>query len=308
MAHTLEVYTTDVEPVILSRSQSFFHDWSDENALRLSLADYVEQSENLFKSEFARCEDYSLDESTKRNLTGQLDDFLIAKQIDRLVAGEEVAGLMQRDDQTALKRLFELLQRKGLGERLRPAFEAWINKEGSSIVFDEEHESEMVVRLLLFKKKLDSVLETAFGGHQILGYGLKEAFENFINKTKKTNMTWGTDNDKPGEMIAKYVDMILKGGSKAIPQSLEEARAAKMDEDADEGGTDEEGQISKQLDHVLDLFRFIRGKAVFEAFYRKDLAKRLLMGRSASSDSEKSMLQRLKSGKHADSTSESLFC
>ena len=41
-------------------------------------------------------------------------------------------------------------------------------------------------------------------------------------------------------------------------------------------------------------FRFIHGKDVFEAFYKKDLAKRLLVGKSASVDCEKSMLSKLK--------------
>jgi cullin-4 len=44
----------------------------------------------------------------------------------------------------------------------------------------------------------------------------------------------------------------------------------------------------------LKYFRFIHGKDVFEAFYKKDLAKRLLVGKSASVDSEKSMLSKLK--------------
>lgn len=40
------------------------------------------------------------------------------------------------------------------------------------------------------------------------------------------------------------------------------------------------------------------GKDVFEAFYKKDLAKRLLVGKSASVDAEKSMLSKLKHGRH----------
>lgn len=36
---------------------------------------------------------------------------------------------------------------------------------------------------------------------------------------------------------------------------------------------------------------------MFEAFYKKDLAKRLLVGKSASVDAEKSMLSKLKHGK-----------
>lgn len=44
------------------------------------------------------------------------------------------------------------------------------------------------------------------------------------------------------------------------------------------------------------LFRFVQGKDVFEAFYKKDLAKRLLLGRSASVDAEKLVLFKLRMG------------
>lgn len=85
--------------------------------------------------------------------------------------------------------------------------------------------------------------------------------------------------------------------------------------------TDEE--LEKMLDKIMIIFRFIYGKVcfllfllillpfylffvtkpcalvgkdVFEAFYKKDLAKRLLVGKSASVDAEKSMLSKLKHG------------
>jgi cullin-4 len=48
------------------------------------------------------------------------------------------------------------------------------------------------------------------------------------------------------------------------------------------------------LDRVMVLFRYINGKDVFEAFYKKDLAKRLLLSKSASIDAEKSMISKLK--------------
>jgi len=51
------------------------------------------------------------------------------------------------------------------------------------------------------------------------------------------------------------------------------------------------------LDKIMVIFRFIHGKDVFEAFYKKDLAKRLLVGKSASVDAEKSMLSKLKQEK-----------
>ena len=45
--------------------------------------------------------------------------------------------------------------------------------------------------------------------------------------------------------------------------------------------------------NCLYLF-LIKGKDVFEAFYKKDLAKRLLLGKSASIDAEKSMISKVK--------------
>lgn len=55
-----------------------------------------------------------------------------------------------------------------------------------------------------------------------------------------------------------------------------------------------EEELERLLDKIMVLFRFIHGKDVFEAFYKKDLAKRLLVGKSASVDAEKSMLSKLK--------------
>lgn len=47
---------------------------------------------------------------------------------------------------------------------------------------------------------------------------------------------------------------------------------------------------------ILIVGHIFTGKDVFEAFYKKDLAKRLLVGKSASVDAEKSMLSKLKQG------------
>ena len=79
-----------------------------------------------------------------------------------------------------------------------------------------------------------------------------------------------------------------------------------------------EEELDRLLDRIMILFRFLNGtcrllmllvcasasaahvrwlavgKDMFEAFYKKDLAKRLLLGKSASVDAEKLMLSKLK--------------
>jgi len=129
-------------------------------------------------------------------------------------------------------------------------------------VINPEKDKTMVQELLDFKEKLDNILKKCFRSNDKFVTSLKDAFESFINQRQ----------NKPAEMIAKFVDSKLRAGNK---ESSEE-------------------ELEKLLDKIMVIFRFIHGKDVFEAFYKKDLAKRLLVGKSASVDSEKSMLSKLK--------------
>ncbi|KAL8949942.1 MAG: hypothetical protein Q9222_003991 [Ikaeria aurantiellina] len=297
MFHDLSVYTTDFEPELLGRSSSFISAWSDRQAKVLGLGDYIQEAQKLIHVELQRCDDFGLDETTRKSLGTYLEDLLVdqADRQKKLLDSTEISRLFEADARDTLKQLYDLLQRRDLCEKLRVPFEAYISDHGSQIVFDEAREQEMVSRLLEFKKDLDSIWRTCFARHEGLGHSLREAFESFINKSKRSNMTWGTDNPKPGEMIAKYVDMILKGGLRAISGRMPATKNANK-EDMDVSSEDEDLEINKQLDQVLELFRFVHGKAVFEAFYKRDLARRLLLNRSASADAEKSMLTRLRSG------------
>lgn len=295
MFHILTVYTKHFEPLLLQQSEVFFDVWAVKNAKSLSLSDYVGKCMDLFSSEVMRCKSFGLDDSTKRNLVSQMETSLVESQKARLVRIEDVKDLLKNNNVDSLTSLYNLLELKTLGDDLKTPLVQYVHEDGEEIVFDEDRTAEMVERLLQFKKRLDHICDTAFAKNLNLSHSVREAFTVFINKTKKTKSTWNTDNDKPGEMIAKYVDVILKGGSRAIPKSLPTVPALVKEDDMDNDNDDlnEEFQINQQLDQVLDLFRFVNGKAVFEAFYKKDLAKRLLMNRSASADAEKSMLDKL---------------
>ena len=302
MFHVLTVYTQDFEPIFMTGSISYFLSWAQEEVTTKALAVYVAESHKLIEREVLRCATFGLDSTTKASIEGHFEEILIKQKQERLLNMKDISTLLEQDAADSLKLLYGLLKRVHLEDKLKQPFEAFIVETGSGIVFDEEREADMVIRLLEFKKKLDLIWERSFEMHEGLGHILREGFEIFINKTKKTNMAWGTDNPKPGEMIAKYVDMILKGGAKVIPASLTStgnSSRAPVAEDQDPSSEDEDTEISKQLDQVLDLFRFVHGKAVFEAFYKRDLARRLLLQRSASADAEKSMLTRLKSGESA---------
>jgi Cullin family len=283
--HDLGVYASEFEPRFLNHSEAFFASWAEKEAADQYLATYAENSHLLIEREIKRCELYTLNRSTRQKLCSLLDENLVTKREEILLRQSDVLGLMRTANKAALEYLYSLLERKNLGSKLKSTFNSYIIEQGTAIVFDEDKESEMVVRLLDFKKQLDDTWKDSFHKDEELGHTLREAFETFMNKGRKSESSWGTDNPKTGEMIAKYVDMLLKGGLKVLGRKEEDTMAA-----------DEDTEINQQLDKVLDLFRFVHGKAVFEAFYKNDLARRLLMGRSANDDSEKSMLARLKTG------------
>ncbi|KAI9687768.1 MAG: hypothetical protein M1822_001848 [Bathelium mastoideum] len=300
MFHELTVYSNSFEPQMLELSQSYILQWSNQACDTMELATYVQACVQFVDREMTRCELCGLDTTTRKSLLVMLEDLLVEKRLSRLVLRQDVGQLLTRllrDHNTeSLEQLYSLLQRRRFGSKLRPAFESWINSTGESIVFDEAQQDQMIPNLLALKKQLDQLWRFAFQKDEELGHGLREAFETFMNKQKKTSATWNTDNSKPGEMIAKYVDELLRRGAKAIPAHLSAGgtKTNVAEEDDDDGAIDEDSEVNEQLDQVLDLFRFVHGKAVFEAFYKKDLARRLLMGRSASADAERSMLQRLK--------------
>ena len=90
---------------------------------------------------------------------------------------------------------------------------------------------------------------------------LKDAFEDFLNA--------GAQN-LPAKLLARRVDEVLR---EERPRSEE----------------DLEGQVER----IMAIFRYIAAKDAFEAFYKKDLAKRLLQQRSAA-DAEAFVLQQLR--------------
>jgi cullin-4 len=138
----------------------------------------------------------------------------------------------------------------------------------------------MVQRLLDFKSFADSLVNNVFvedstsdatepatkqaatNSNSQFGYALIDAFQTGFRARR----------NKPAELIAKYID-------KAAREPTRDVIAVNFEH---------------RMDAVLALYRFTEDKDVFRTFYHRALAKRLLLGRSASDDDEKVLLKKLK--------------
>ena len=295
MIKQLDAYSQDLEPILVRRSMEYFNQFAERKATTLS--EYIISCQNLIANEKILCESYNFGTSTQRELARCRDEAIIEQKKGFLTDKEAVAQLLDKRALQDISLLFELLRSVKLELELRPSWEAYIKYRGSAIVDDKDRQTEMVVRLLEFKMTLNEIWSTAFQKQEQLDSSLRESFASFVNERRRGSSS-DTNNSKAGEMIAKHMDMLLRGGMKAIPMSLrtETSKGASENVTAADAAADEDAELNAQLDLALDLFRFIEGKDVFEAFYKNDLSKRLLMSRSASDDAEKSMLTKLRTG------------
>ena len=79
-------------------------------------------------------------------------------------------------------------------------------------------------------------------------------------------------NQKSPEYLSLFIDDKLKKGVKGMTEQ----------------------DIELVLDKTMVLFRFLQEKDMFERYYKQHLAKRLLLNKSVSDDSEKNMISKLK--------------
>ncbi|KAL3344979.1 hypothetical protein AABB24_024095 [Solanum stoloniferum] len=260
MFTALGIYAESFEKLFVEHTSEFYAAEGVKYMQQSDVPDYLKHVEVRLHEEHDRCLHY-LDASTRKPLIATTERQLLERHISAIL-DKGFMMLMDGKRIEDLRRMYSLFPRVEALESLKQTLSLYIRKNGQSIVHDDEKDKDMVSSLLEFKASVDTIWEESFSKNEAFGNTIKDAFGHLINVCE----------NRPAELIAKFLDEKLRAGNK---------------------GTSEE-ELEGILDKVLVLFRFIQGKDVFEAFYKKDLAKRLLLGKSASIDAEKSMISKLK--------------
>uniref|UniRef100_A0AAY5KMG9 Cullin family profile domain-containing protein n=1 Tax=Esox lucius TaxID=8010 RepID=A0AAY5KMG9_ESOLU len=119
-------------------------------------------------------------------------------------------------------------------------------------------------------KKYNALVMSAFNNDAGFVAALDKACGRFINNNAVTKMA--QSSSKSPELLARHCDSLLKKSSK----------------------NPEEAELEDTLNQVMVVFKYIEDKDVFQKFYAKMLAKRLVHQNSASDDAEASMISKLK--------------
>ncbi|XP_061105811.1 cullin-4B-like [Conger conger] len=261
MLSDLQIYQDSFEQRFLEETNRLYAAEGQRLMQEREVPEYLHHVNKRLEEEADRVITY-LDQSTQKPLIATVEKQLLGEHLTATLQ-KGLNHLLDENRIQDLSLLYQLFSRvRGGVQVLLQHWIEYIKAFGSTIVINPEKDKTMVQELLDFKDKVDHIIDICFLKNEKFVNAMKEAFETFINKRP----------NKPAELIAKYVDSKLRAGNKEA--------------------TDEE--LEKMLDKIMIIFRFIYGKDVFEAFYKKDLAKRLLVGKSASVDAEKSMLSKLK--------------
>ncbi|KAM7031447.1 cullin-4A isoform 2-T2 [Passerculus sandwichensis] len=261
MLSDLQVYKKSFEQRFLEETNCLYAAEGQRLMQEREVPEYLHHVNQRLEEEADRVITY-LDHGTQKPLIACVEKQLLGEHLSAILQ-KGLDSLLDENRISDLTQTYQLFSRvKGGQQILLQHWSEYIKNFGTTIVVNPEKDKDMVQELLDFKDKVDHIIEVCFQKNEKFINLMKESFETFINKRP----------NKPAELIAKYVDSKLRAGNKEA--------------------TDEE--LERILDKIMIIFRFIHGKDVFEAFYKKDLAKRLLVGKSASVDAEKSMLSKLK--------------
>ena len=269
---TLDVYRYHFERPFLEATTKYYENESKQFVAENSIVEYMKKAEHRLEEEKGRVGLY---------LHPDIMNPLMKACLAVLVTGhslllrDEFQVLLDNDRQEDLARMYRLLSRivDGL-DPLRTKFEAHVRKSGLAAVekvdvAGENIEPKTYVEALLeIHTQYQKLVDDAFGGESEFVRSLDNACKEYVNR----NSVCKTGSTRSPELLAKYTDSLLKKSGKSA----------------------EEEDLEESLTAVMTVFKYIEDKDVFQKFYSRMLAKRLVHSSSASEDAETSMISKLK--------------
>jgi cullin 1 len=269
----LDVYKQFFEAPFLSSTSEYYARESKQFLAENSVVEYMKKAEIRLEEEKERVDLYLLPDILSP-LNKACEKSLIADHT--AVLREEFQTLLDNDRQEDLGRMYKLLSRIADGlEPLRTRFEAHVRKSGLAAVekiaveADSLEPKVYVQALLDVHTQYQDLVNRAFDGESEFVRSLDNACREFVNRNK---LCKNSSNRSP-ELLAKYTDTLLKRTS------------AKMTEEDD---------MDKLQNDIMTVFKYIEDKDVFQKFYSRMLAKRLVNVTSTSDDAETAMIGKLK--------------
>lgn len=267
----LEVYHL-FEKQFIEETKVYFRLESEKFIAENSFSDYMKKVETRIEEEEHRLHLYLFQE-TLNPLLKTLEQVFVQKHLDSFI--ENFQPYLNDNKQEDLSRLYSLVVKIENGlVPIKEKFEIHIRNMGlnsmeklSEEMKENEDAKLYIQELLNVYLKYYNLSFTAFKNDVGFIVSLDKACREFVNRNKVCKTS-----TKSPELLAKYCDSILRKNNK----------------------TTEEENSDILLNNVMIIFKYIEDKDVFQKFYSKILAKRLVNGTSASEEMEENMISKMK--------------
>ncbi|ORX80888.1 Cullin-domain-containing protein [Anaeromyces robustus] len=268
--HSQKLYEDEFEAPYIENIREYYKKESADLIKNISIEEYVSRALKRIDEEVQRCRYLCVQSSLQKVLDECKEQLIIQYKQKLLDEFENLLSNKQYEDCTNMYKLLSIVK-DGVNS-LALIYEDYIAKYGfnecKKLGNIKLKDSKLYVDTLIeVHKKFRNITKDVFNSNPEFFAAVDKSLSKVINTP-----TSGKISHSP-EILAKYCDFLLKKNPKMI-----------INED----------EIEQKLENVIILFKYLNDKDIFQKFYSKILAKRLIYGTSVSEELEENMINRLK--------------
>lgn len=272
--HKYKFYQEIFEKPFIRATMDFYHQEACQLLSKNDCSSYMEQVLYRLDVERKRLTEYlPLKESHQRVIEG-CEKCMIEEYLGFL--NTECRTMVSNENTKDLRNMFKLLKPVVSGlKALLDQIKGHIKEKGlekitnlnMSLKMDDNYVQSFVEELLEVHQKYLRLITDVFEKDKQFVQALDEAFTDVVNY-RENNKT----PCRSPEILARFFDNLLKKSSKCH----------------------QEAEMEDFMNKAIDIFKYITDKDVFQKFYSKMLAKRLIYSQYISLDAEETMINKLK--------------
>ncbi|XP_067398737.1 cullin-2 isoform X2 [Emydura macquarii macquarii] len=263
----LKFYQEIFEYPFLNETGEYYKQEASNLLQESNCSQYMEKVLGRLKDEEMRCRKY-LHPSSYVKVIHECQQRMVADHLQFLHA--ECHNIIRQEKRSDMANMYTLLRAVSSGlPHMIQELQNHIHDEGlraTSNLSQENMPTQFVESVLEVHSKFVQLINTVLNGDQHFMSALDKALTSVVNYREPKSIC------KAPELLAKYCDNLLKKSAKGMT----------------------ENEVEDKLTSFITVFKYIDDKDVFQKFYARMLAKRLIHGLSMSMDSEEAMINKLK--------------
>uniref|UniRef100_A0A7N6BDY6 Cullin-2 n=1 Tax=Anabas testudineus TaxID=64144 RepID=A0A7N6BDY6_ANATE len=263
----LKFYQEIFEGPFLIKTGEYYKQEASNLLQESNCSQYMEKVLARLKDEEVRCRKY-LHPSSYAKVIHECQQRMVADHLQFLHG--ECQSIIRQEKRDDMANMYTLLRAVSNGlPHMIQELQVHIHNEGirgTSNLSQENMPTLFVESVLEVHSKFVQLINTVLNGDQHFMSALDKALTSVVNFREPKSIC------KAPELLAKYCDNLLKKSAKGMT----------------------ENEVEDKLTSFITVFKYIDDKDIFQKFYARMLAKRLIHGLSLSMDSEEAMINKLK--------------